>query len=250
MLNELYAVALTSMQQDTQRLSSIAMNMANISTPAYKREIPVSRAFSQIFAEAKLSDSSQSSVSQGSEIRLDKRPGTLRITSQPLDLAIVGDAFFEVLTPSGSAYTRNGKFHLDSKGKLVTEDGFSVMGKSGEIQLKTGKPVINSLGRITDPASGVDSVGLATSQIKLVHLDNPESMQKLGNSLYLANESARAVVEDSVEVRQGALENSNVNTATEMVQLMQTMRHFESVQRALQGYDEMIGSAIRKLGDM
>ena len=182
------------------------------------------------------------------------RPGTVKLTGEPMDVALAGDGFFEVTTPSGPAYTRQGNFRTDAMGRLVTAQGYPVMGKNGEVFLTTQTPVIDAMGNVTEPnaTTGPSAVNPRTpiAQIKVVKFDAPKTLQRLGEGL-MASGSGMTVMDDAnVQIRQGALENGNVSSMQEMMQLIQTMRHFESVQKVTQGYDEMIGTAIRKLGDL
>lgn len=255
-MDHILAVSLATMQHDMQRLDRIAQNLANVTTPGYKREVVASRPFVEVLDQTALSAQgplagATSADSAASNVRglLDVRPGTLRMTGEPLDLALAGDGFFEVATAEGMAYTRQGNFSVDARGRLVTAQGHAVMGKNGEIFLATLRPVIDAAGNITEPLSPSPAGGAPGAQVKVVRFDNPASMQRLGDGL-LAPGAGMLVASDDVQVRQGALENANVSTVQEMVQLMQTMRHFESMQKVATGYDEMLGSAIRKLGEL
>jgi flagellar basal-body rod protein FlgF len=240
-MHEVLAVALTSMQQDMSRLDRVASNLANVSTPGFKREVLVGSSFGDAFSSALAETRTAPAAtgldsSAGPVVMTDSRAGSVRVTGQPFDLAIEGDGFFEVMTVAGPAYTRQGDFQVDARGRLVTSRGEPVMGVSGEITLTTLKPTIDSEGRVTEPLAaggpGSGSPTTAVGQLKVVHLDDLQ------------------FVEGKARIRQGALENSNVSSAQEMVQLMQTMRHFEAMQKVAQGYDEMLGAAIRKLGDL
>lgn len=255
-MDHILAVSLATMQHDMQRLDRIALNLANVTTPGYKREVIASRPFVEVLDQAAISSQgplagTTSADAATGHVRglLDVRPGTLRMTGEPLDLALAGDGFFEVATAEGMAYTRQGNFSVDARGRLVTAQGHAVMGKNGEIFLATLRPVIDAAGNITEPLSPSAAGGAPGAQLKVVRFDNPASMQRLGDGL-LAPGAGMLFASDDVQIRQGALENANVSTVQEMVQLMQTMRHFESIQKVATGYDEMLGSAIRKLGEL
>jgi flagellar basal-body rod protein FlgG len=172
------------------------------------------------------------------------QPGALQATGQSLDLALAGDGFFEVATAHGPAYTRQGNLHLDARSRLVTAAGDAVMGQGGEIVLGTGAATVDAAGNITDQASGRQ-----LGRLRIVRFDPAVRPQALGDGLWAEAPGMREVADAERDVRQGYLERSNVNSTQEMVRLMQTMRHFESVQRVVQGYDDMLGTAIRKLGD-
>ena len=88
-----------------------------------------------------------------------------------------------------------------------------------------------------------------TFQLKIVAAKPGTPVQRLGNGLVLLQGELQPLAEADLQVRQGFLENANVNSMHEMVQLMQTMRHFEAMQKVALGHDEMVASAIRRLGD-
>lgn len=256
-MDHILAVSLATMQHDMQRLDRIALNLANVTTPGYRREVVATRPFVEVLDQAASSTQAQPEGSAAAAVApgaakslLDVRPGTLRMTGESLDFAISGDAFFEIATPEGPAYTRQGNFSVDARGRLVTAQGHAVMGKNGEVFLTTLKPVVDSFGNITEPLSTSAVGGASTAQLKVVRFENPASMQRLGDGLLAPGAGMVVASESDVQIRQGALENANVSTVQEMVQLMQTMRHFESMQKVASGYDEMLGNAIRKLGEL
>jgi flagellar basal-body rod protein FlgG len=236
-MEPLLAVTLSSLQADMARLDNVALNLANVQTPGYKRQVAAAQPFADALQTARPDAGAPAS---------DPRPGTLKMTGQPLDVALTGEGYFEVLTQAGPAYTRAGNFAIDARGRLVTAQGDPVMGRNGGIRLATRTPVIDGSGHITEtPEPGGES--RIVDQLKVVRFAKPEALRRLGQSLLAPGEGMTVLAEGEAQVRQGALENANVNSTQEMVDLMQTMRHFESMQRALQGYDEMVGTAIRKL---
>lgn len=239
-MQEIFALTLGSMQNDMSRLDQVAMNLVNATTPGYKRQVVAPRPFVQALEDAQALAPPQ--------VLTDMRAGTVKSTGQPLDLALVGDGFFEVLTDSGPAYTRKGNFTVDARGRLVTAQGYPVMGKGGDIQLVGRTPVIDSMGQVSE---SVDGAAQATpvGQLKIVRFDNPQGLQRLGEGLVAAGDGMTVLADSQVQLRQGALENANVNSTREMVDLIQTMRHFETMHRVIQGYDDMIGSAVRKLAE-
>ena len=139
-MQEIFAITLASMHQDMARLDGVALNLANVSTPGYKRGIVSTQPFATLVdavdgrAEASAADAT------GVQVLNDMRPGTVKLTGELLDVALAGDGFFEVTTPSGPAYTRQGNFRKDALGRLVTAQGYPVMGKNGEIFL--GLPLL------------------------------------------------------------------------------------------------------------
>jgi flagellar basal-body rod protein FlgF len=253
-MQEIQSVTLAAMQQDAARLERISSNLANATTPAFKREVFVQRplapdvsgaSFARVISQAVLQSRERTlaGATPAFDVVRDMRPGTLRLTRQPLDLALSGAGYFEVATDNGPAYTRQGQFEVDTRGRLVTPRGHPVMGLNGEIVLSDGQPTIDANG-------GVSEKGRVIAQIKVVGFDSSSSLQALYGGLYASSTPGRELPGTEYQVRQGYLEGANVSSMVEMVQLMQTMRHFESLQKAVQGYDEMLGTAIRKLGDL
>src|SRR6185312_6612280 len=129
-------IAAIGMQNDLQRMSSISQNLANVLTSGYKREVPVTRTFDSYMQDAAVQGADVAGqTAPANAPAIDTTPGALRATRNPLDVAIDGEGFFEVMTDQGSAYTRQGAFRTDAGGHLVTAQGLPVMGTSGEISL-------------------------------------------------------------------------------------------------------------------
>jgi flagellar basal-body rod protein FlgG len=254
-MNEILSLVLASMHADLARLDRVAMNLANAQTAGYKREL----AFALPFASRVDQGVQQALVASGPEpgeglvsaVHVDQRPGTLKATGQALDLALSGPGWFEVQTETGTAYTRQGNFRLDARGRIVTQQGHPVMGVGGEILLAQGNPVIDASGRVFDAAAVLPAGarGVPVAQLRVVQFDSSAQVQRLGDGLVFVRGEAAAGTEASVQVQQGFLENSNVDAMQEMVQLLQSVRHFETMQKVAMGYDEMLGASIRRLGE-
>lgn len=265
-MQEVLALTLHAMQQDMQRLDRVASNLANATTIGYQRDLMARQAIAPSgLSFAGLVDAQRvvgrplegvvdqsNAIVRSLQVHRDARPGSLKYTGQSLDVALAGPGYFEVTTPSGPAYTRQGNFQLDASGRLVTASGFPVMGKGGEIFLNDIVPSIDVAGRIMEGSvqpRGRSPEGVL-AQLKVVRPDNEVSLQRLGNGLLTSSGSLTELQEVEVQIRQGYTENSNVNSMHEMVQLVETMRHFESMQKVALGYDEMTAQAVRKLGDL
>ena len=263
-MQPILAVTLHGMQQDMDRLDRIALNLANVSTVGYKREMVIAQPFVDAMDDAAAvsiaapggatNSANPEQLSGAVQALFDTRPGTLKLTGSSLDLALTGDGFFEVTTEHGLAYTRQGNLRVDARGRLVTAQGYPVMGKNGDIYLTTPTPAIDAFGNVTEPNAttgpAMSEPGMPLDQIKVVHFDDAKALQRLGDGLIAPGPGMKLVEETDAQIRQGALENANVSSLQEMMQMMQTMRHFESMQKITQGYDDMIGTAIHKLGDL
>ena len=249
-MNEVLSLVLASMHADLARLDHAAMNLANAQTVGYKREIGVRLPFAarvDLGAQHRLQGETGEAQAVHLAVHVDARGGTLKSTGQPLDLALAGPGWFEVQTAGGTAYTRQGNFRLDARGRLVTPEGDAVMGVGGEIVLVHGNPSIDASGRVFEGGAGAGASPVA--QLRIVQFDPAARIERLGDGLVLVHGEAIAAPEGSARVEQGFLENSNVSPAQEMVQLLQSVRHLETMQKVATGYDEMLATSIRRLGE-
>lgn len=235
-------IAVQSLHNDQVRLDGIGRNLANVSTVGYRRETSVATPFAQVLQSGLSAGVSLSLGVPKLQPQIDHRAGSLKETGQPLDVAIEGDGYFEVATAEGPAYTRQGNLRLDARGRLVTDAGDPVMGVAGEIVLTTREPQIDRQGRITEN-------GKAVAQLKTVRFEGSPQFTRGANGLMKAAANA-APVQGTATIRQAHVEGSNVSSMTEMVSLVQTVRHFETSQRIVQAYDEMLDKAFRKLGEL
>jgi flagellar basal-body rod protein FlgF len=231
-------ISAISMSNDMQRLNHISQNLTNALTPGYKRSIPFDTILSAVRTNG---DQNFTALIHETVSTLDMRQGTLRATGNSLDLGIENAGFFEIQHDGQTFYTRQGNFALDSSGRLVTQGGDLVMGVDGELRLASNQPTIDRQGRILEN-------GKSVGQIKLVEFFDPNQLQNLGEGKYIQG-NADVKPNGKIAMRQGHLEGSNVNTASEMVRMIETMRHFETGQKIIQMYDEMNGRAITKLGE-
>jgi len=233
-------VAAVGMQDDLTRLNGISQNLANVMTAGYKRVVP----FSQHMEDAVSRTAGMPSAMPvpASQSAIDPSAGTLRYTGNSLDVAIEGDGYFEVITEGGAAYTRHGTLHADARGRLVTAQGHPLAGAAGELTVSGSAVTIERNGEVKQD-------GRVVGQLKLVRFANPERLTVLGNGMFAQGEARIADAGVGSTVRAGYQESSNVNSPREMIRLTETMRHFESMQKVFQGYDEMMENAIRKLGE-
>jgi flagellar basal-body rod protein FlgF len=238
---DVLAIIGAAMQDDLQRLSSASQNLANLSTAGYKREIHVPRGFDVHLQEASSASTGRAPVT-ASEVVRDWRPGLLSPTGNRLDLAIDGEGYFEVMTERGVAYTRQGNVHIDARGRLVTAQDAVLMGENGELRVTNAPLTVQENGDVVQE-------GHTVGHIKLQRFANPQDMVALGSGMYSQGGAHVADSGAAGRVRAGYQENPNVNSTQEMVHLMETMRHFEALQRATQAYDGAVQKAIHKLGE-
>lgn len=213
------------MQRDVETLKSIANNAANSTTNGYRAERSYLTNASASVGLANGDVSRQFTATDGAKVA----------TARPLDLALDGPAWFVVQTPAGVRYTRDGQFTVSSSGVITTLAGDPLLSTSGEIHVEGPGIKVNQNGEVLT-ASG------AHYQL---HLPNVKIEKLLGNNLYSGTELGIA---EHVRVHQGALERSNVDIGQEMIRMMETTRHFESMQRAVSAYDQMLNIGINELG--
>ncbi|MCB5191873.1 flagellar hook basal-body protein [Methylobacillus arboreus] len=230
-----------SMQHDLQRMSVVANNAANALTTGFKREYLV--VSGQMDASLAPVTASDPTVTLAPLLRsmTDQHAGVAKQTGGALDIALLGEGYFEIQTANGLAYSRQGNFRLDEFGRLMTQRGDAVMGTSGEIVLMSPNPTIDRTGKIFED-------GKQVAQLKIVSFDAGQPLTNIGGGLAISETNAIPHLVSQPRLAQGQLESSNVDSTMEMVRMMETFRHFESSQRVLQAYDEMNDKTLRNLG--
>lgn len=236
-MTDALAAIVSAMQSDAEAVRVVSQNVANAQTPAYRREVALTRA---TFTDAMEGVYDLSAPNRQSAV--DVRAGTLKSTSGALDLAIEGKGFFVVGTAQGERLTRRGDFRLDAEGRIVTQTGEPLLGTNGAITVGDQKAVVAGDGTVRAGDSVID-------KLRIVQLASEASLEPLGDGTYAMPEGEQSLVDASaVQVRQGFLETSNVQPINETIQLMDAMRRFEMAQRFARGYDSMVDQAISTLG--
>lgn len=238
-MTDVIAVVSAGMKTNELRLASISQNLANLSTPGYKRQI-VTSSFAQHIGA--LPDVAHSRLGASASISLDASPGPLRHTGTHNDLSIEGVAFFELQGRDGPVYTRQGSLRLDLDGRLVGAHGLPVAGVAGPIQLANLPFTVQANG---DVLQGERVMGT----IRQVAFENASMLEPLGHGLYAQGGAQPLDRPGSTRLRSGFLEGANVNSPQEMVRLTETVRHYEALTRIVQGYDEILEKVLRKLGE-
>jgi flagellar basal-body rod protein FlgF len=234
----LYIMA-SGMLTELARQDRIANDLANAATPGYKRTVATQRAFGDVLLESRRSGAALGDVGLGVEeagARVDLTQGALRLTEEPLDLALDGDGFFSVATANGARYTRDGQFRVDASGKLVTAVGDTVLGTNGQ-------PIVVGAG--VRPTIGTDGTvevgGRAAGTIAVSTLANAT---KVDGGFFSGSPSAAK----DTAVRQGYLEQPNADAAGTMVDMIESLRAFEADQRVLHAIDESLQRGIQAGG--
>ena len=244
------------------RMNNIANNLANVTTVGYKRDVlafkdtmiqfahdqimePICHVRSKpLFPEPQLAARVRLAVAE-----TDYSQGSMQTTGNPLDVAISGDGFFRYQTPGGEYLTRNGSFVLDAQGQIVTKQGWPVLSDGGgaiNIPEGTRNIHIDFMGRVF--ADGTEQGRLA-----LVTAEDKKNLEKLGGNMYKTRQGTNVeelddAYQNGALINQGFLEMANVEVVSEMVNMIETQRFFEAVQKTMQTSDAIDKEAINKVG--
>jgi flagellar basal-body rod protein FlgF len=225
----------------------IANNIANVSTPGFKRE---SAKFEEYVsrvrpAEGRSGAQAVSFVKDAGTTR-DISQGNIQSTGAPLDMALNGKGFFTVATPQGERYTRDGHFSLDQDGRIVTSDGYAVQGEGGAITVTPtdGEIHVAADGTISSVVNGtLNQLG----KLRLTDFADPRGLTKEGGNLYAAGQPG---IPATATLVQGSLESSNVQPVLEISKMIEVMRAYEATATLSKSQADLNRDAIARLGAM
>lgn len=222
----LYSIFL-GMRSRQNTLEAQANNIANASTVGFKAERLV---YSSVEAQKKGSGDKQSLVvGVSTAAGADFSTGSIQQTGRTLDVAIDGDAFLQIQTSRGARFTRAGNLTMNANGQLATKNGDLVVGSNGPITVPAeGEISIGEDGTLAVKGQNFDT-------LKLVRFNNPAAaLSKEGDSLFMLTGTEQPQDGGATsKVLQGSLENSNINSITEMVAMINNNREFESLQKSV-----------------
>jgi flagellar basal-body rod protein FlgG len=255
-------VSKTGLSAQDMNLTTISNNLANVSTTGFKRD----RAeFQDLLYQIRRQPGAQSTqdsqlpsgLQLGTGVRIAGTQkmftiGSLQTTEQPLDMAVNGRGFFQVLQPDGTiAYTRDGSFHLNSDGQVVTSNGFPLE-PAIVIPAETRTFTVGE-----DGTASVTTAGNATPQIvgniQTADFINPGGLEAVGKNLFLETASSGAPQVGTPgltglgTIEQNTLENSNVSVVEEMVNMITTQRAYEMNSKVISTADQMLSFITQNL---
>lgn len=256
------AIAKSGLEAQHKNIEIISNNLANASTPAYKKSLAVFEDLPYEVIKQPGSPTTQETNSPGGLIigtgtRLVGNTkiysdGGITMTGNPRDIAIQGRGFFQVQLPNGGgfAYTRAGSLTTNDQGQLTLPNGFVLQ---PPITLPAGVQnlTISNDGLVTattDNSSTVQQLG----QLQLADFVNPDGLQPIGGNLYLETTSSGSATLGNPNssgygyLTQGAKEESNVNVVEEMVNLIEAQRAFEVTSKAVSAVDNMMSALSRE----
>jgi flagellar basal-body rod protein FlgG len=252
--------AATGMAAQDLQVQVISNNIANMSTTGYKRQIAQ---FSDLLYEHVRRIGTQSSdqgnilpvgIDIGSGVKTVGTPrvltqGTLSQTGNAFNLAVTGDGFFKILMPDGTySYTRDGSFQMDGTGRLVTSQGYVVQ-PGITIPANSSGFTVNTQGQVS-----VTPVGSTTptilGQLTLTRFLNEAGLLSIGDNL-LQETPASGAPQDGLpatngagSIQQASLEQSNVDSVTEITNLIAAQRAYEMNSKVITASNEMLSSVV------
>ncbi len=223
-----YYAAVTGLIARSQALDIAATNLANAQTPGYRAEQEYFRAalLGPDAADSQLGAAvNHFGLLGGDHLNLEQ--GALQSTGNPLDLAIEGAGFFQIQTPSGLRYTRDGGFHRAPNGRLVTAAGDAVLSTAGQ-------PIPVPPGQVSVGVDGALSVaGGVVARVGVFTFPAGTQLTPEGANRYVAPEDAQPVASPGASVRQGAIETANQGMIPGTLNLILVQREAEMMQKAL-----------------
>ncbi|MBX3505883.1 MAG: flagellar basal-body rod protein FlgF [Parvibaculum sp.] len=234
-------IGLSRQMAMAREMATIANNIANVNTTAFKAETMMFEQYLKTDASEESPDRRISFVQDVGQYR-NMRDGALQTTGNPFDMAIAGEGFFRIETEAGVRYTRNGNFNLNNEGQLVTSAGDLVL-------TDAGSPIAfaNDETGITIARDGTISTDQGRrGRLAVVTFENPQDMKKTGDSLL--ETAQQEVPAENIRLVQGALEGSNVNPILEMTNMIDVSRSYASAQKLIDQADQMRRQAIQQLG--
>lgn len=248
-------ISKTGMDAQQTHLDVVSNNLANVSTTGFKRaRVAFEDLLYQNVRQAGANSSQQTQLPTGLQVGTGVRPvatprvftqGNLQQTGNSLDVAISGQGFFQISMPDGTtAYTRDGSFHLDANGALVTSNGFAL---SPAITIPAAAQSI-TIGQ--DGTVSITLAGQAAPQtvgsIQLANFTNPAGLESKGMNLFIETAASGTASANTPGtnglglLNQSYLETSNVNVVEELVTMIQTQRAYEINSKAIQTSDQML----------
>lgn len=249
-----FRTATQGMKAMSVKQDVIANNLANASTAGFRKEGLVISSFTEILdrevgggmTKAGGETMMQRDFQHNSELHhrsaTHLNQGALKETGNKFNLALDdnGQGFFTIQTERGIEFTRNGSFRLNTEGFLVTSDGSKLLGHNGPIKASGNEFKVADNGVVSVDGKQVDRVLVSV-------FEDASDMQRAGSTAFAAG-TPRVRASNDFRIKQGYLEQSNVNALQEMVSLMEVMRNFEANQKALSAHDSRLQKAVSELG--
>ena len=222
-----------------RRLNTIATNVANMNTAGYRAE---QVSFQSLVTRR--DEKPVAYVSSGSDY-ISRQSGPISKTGNPLDVAVSGEAWIAVQSPTGTIYTRDGRMRMEANGALQSVNGYPILDAGNTAILldpDAGAPTIARDGMITQGGRQIGAIGLFM-------IDNGAKLQRVDNSGVVPDKPPTPVLDfGSNGVEQGFIEGANINPVLEMAKLISIQRAFESLSTETTDSETSLKDAIKTLG--
>jgi flagellar basal-body rod protein FlgF len=230
-----------------RRLDVVANNIANMNTTGFKREAPVFHSYVEKMKDAPVPAAGARQLSYVLDYGTvhDTSAGAFKATGNPFDFMINGEGYFAVqLADGGTAYTRNGHFELSPEGVLVDAEGRQVLSAEGQaIQIDPAQRARVSVagnGAIQGPDGEIARIGVT-------RFADEAFVEQRGDGLF-NGQNGTVVAGDTVVLKVGGLEGSNVNGVVETADLVEVQRRYQTSRNMTEGLNELRKTAISRLG--
>ncbi len=242
-------VLLSSQMTLMRSVDIVANNIANASTTGFKREgIQFDTYIQHAMSGGNSASNGNTNFVYDRGTYRDTSAGSVTSTGNPLDLAIQGKGYFQVQNAQGvTQFTRDGAFHLDNQGQIVSSSGMPVLSDGGQAIILPDDArdiTISGDGFITAQV-GTGSARAQLGKLGVVTFDNDEAVVPAGGSLLTTTQTPTPSTGNSI--MQGAIENSNVNSITEMTDLIRIQRSYEQATNLVGQENSRLSDAIDKL---
>ncbi len=248
-------IAKTGLDAQQTNMSVISHNLSNVNTTGYKRDRAVFndliyQNMRQVGAQSSETTELPSGLMVGTGVRVvatqkSHSQGNIIQTDNPLDVAIQGKGYLQILHPDGSiAYSRDGTFSLSADGVVVTPNGYELQ-PAITVPTDTTSITIGSDGVVSAMQAG-NTTPSQIGQIELAYFANPHGLEPIGDNLFRESAASGGVntavpgADSTGTLIQGALESSNVNVVEELVNMIETQRAYEMNSKAISTTDEML----------
>jgi len=231
-----------------RELGVVSNNIANLNTNGYKADGSM---FEEYLAPGTRDGDSGGQVSfvRDRATWIDMSQGSIERTGNPLDIAVNGKGFLVVQTPKGERYTRNGALQINSKGELVTSEGYQVLGDGGPIVLQPndhGLSISND-GTVSVRNGSDARIDSLRGKLRVVRFQNLGQLRKDGFSTFEAPANVSPQTDTQSRLEQGSLEKSNVRAVIEMTRMLEVTRSYTQVANMLSQQNDQQTTAIDKL---
>lgn len=237
MENTIY-IGLSRLTALQSHMDMIANNIANINTPGFKAGKMV---FAEYLDKPKTMKETLSMVEDYGNFRVAAN-GPVKLTGNPLDVALEGPGYLGVQGPGGKTmYTRAGSFGLDTEGNLVTQQGYKVLdGGGAPISVPPGSRDIK-----IDATGSIATMDGTVGNLMVTEFSNIQTLTPFGEGLYQAKEAG--IPAEKTKVIQNALEGSNTQGVLEMTDMIDVSRSYQSVAKMMQNEHDRVRSTIKTL---